>query len=84
MPLPDALISRADVLAMLATMDATNTPSPERVVMLTLSDLQERWQCDRRTVLKLVPLGLPMIRFPFGYRARLTEIEVFEQRHRLK
>lgn len=68
---------------MLATMDATpNTPPP--VVMLTLSELQMRWKCDRRTVLKLVPLGLPLIRFPFGYRARLAEIEVFEQRHRLR
>lgn len=63
-------------------MTSEQTPQ-DAEVMLTLSQIQVRWQCDRRTVLKLVPLGLTLIRFPFGYRAPLRDIEVFEARHKL-
>jgi hypothetical protein len=65
----------------LATMDTQRfQPAPVR---LTLAELQIRWQCDRRTVLKMVLIGLPCMRMPFGYRFDVSDVEAFEQRHKL-
>jgi hypothetical protein len=53
-------------------------------IRLTVAQLQIRWGCDRRTVLKMVLIGLPCMRFPFGYRFDAGDVEAFEQRHKLR
>jgi hypothetical protein len=69
---------------MLATMDATSAHAQAPVpVRLTIAQVQLRWSCDRRTVLKMVSIGLPCIRLPFGYRFDVSDVEAFEQRHKL-
>jgi hypothetical protein len=67
----------------LATMNVEHSMPPVPV-RLTIAQLQIRWGCDRRTVLKMVSIGLPCMRFPFGYRFDAGDVEAFEQRHKLR
>lgn len=64
-----------------AMSEGNTVPPPQ--IRLTLAQLQIRWACDRRTVLKMVSIGLPCMRLPFGYRFDVNDVEAFEQRHRL-
>jgi hypothetical protein len=64
-------------------MDPT-PPPPQVPIRLTVAQLQVRWHCDRRTVLKMVAIGLPCMRLPFGYRFDAGDVEAFEQRHKLR